>query len=356
LRLTAFHGQTAIRFMSRMADTLISFGALFVSIALIAPRLPAQTPDELRRAFIDLHDDKVPHNCEDATEWLFKYREQLKGELIDELYKTDWQGRSAICHVLYNTTSFEPDERFIRQTFSLLRQDEIPGNAEETSKWLAQRGDQIKPLLLDELYKTDEQGRHEISHLLYEIKSFVPDDRFIRFIGAKLVEADTDDGDWKFVHDHFDAFEPLLGTAIANSRNRPHDMYLLWATTWVMKKRGVLEHFSNVFTPGVVTAAATHLRNDDERSNAGWAVRFFLLLGNRALGPLREVAHSNDPQARSLANATIDALGGSRKAFGYLQARVELSRTPFGPEVSDPDWLAQAAEPYRGNDKAYDAR
>lgn len=338
------------------SKALILAGTLFALIALIGPRLPAQTPDEVRRAFVDLHDDKVPHNCEHATAWLFKYREQLKNELVDELYKTDWQGRSVICHILYNTTSFEPDERFIRQTFTQLRTDEVSGNAEEASVWLAQRGDQIKPLLLDELYKTDEQGRYEISHLLYNIKSFVPDERFIHFIAAKMVEADTDEGDWKFVHDHFDAFEPLLETAIAKSRNRPHDMYVLWATAWVMKKCGVLEHFSNVFTPVVVTAATAHLRDDNVPSNAGWAVRFFLLLGDRALAPLREVAHSNDPQARSLANATIDALGGSRKAFGYLQARVELSRTPFGPEVSDPDWLAQAAEPYRENDKMYDGR
>jgi hypothetical protein len=316
----------------------------------------AQTPAEIRQAFVDLRDDKVPHNCDHATDWLTKYRDQIKRELNDELYKTDWQGRNAICTILFNTPSFEPDERFIRQSLLLLRDDEILYNAKETSEWLAQRADKITPLLLDELYKSDFQGREQIAHILYETKSFLPDERFMRFIAAKMVEDDTDEGDWKYVYDHFETFEPLLKTAIEKSRNRTHDMYLLWATAWVMKKRGELERFSQVFSPAVMSAAAVHLKNDDQSSNAGWAVRFFLLLGDRSLGPLREMARSKDPQTRSLANATIDALGGSRKAFGYLQARVELTRTPFGPVVSDPDWLEAVTAPYRGNDKLYEGR
>ena len=342
--------------MGRVINALIFLGALFLSVALTASLSPAQSPDQVRRAFIDLHDDKIPHNCDHATAWLFKYREQLKDQLIDELYKTDWQGRDAICHILWNTNSFQPDERFIRQTFYLLRADEILGNAQEASTWLAARGDQVEPLLVEEIYKTDEQGHHQILHLLSQMHSFVPDDRFIHFIAAQMVENDTDDVDWKFVHDHFDAFEPLLADAIAKSRNRPHDMYLLWSTAWVMKKRGVLDRYANVFTPTVLTAAATHLRADNQSSNAGWAVRFFLLLGDRSLDTLRKVADSDDAQARNLATAVVDGLSGSRKAFGYLQARVELTRTPFGPEVADPDWLAQAAEPYRENSKTYDSR
>jgi hypothetical protein len=74
----------------------------------------AQTAAEVARAFVDLHDDKVPHNCEFATDWLFRYREQLKDQLIAELYKTDWQGRGAILHVLYHTGSFTPDQRFVQ--------------------------------------------------------------------------------------------------------------------------------------------------------------------------------------------------------------------------------------------------
>jgi hypothetical protein len=321
------------------------------SFMMAAPASLAQSADQVRRAFLDLRDDKIPHNCEHATEWLFKYREQLKNDLVDELDKTDWQGRDAICHILWNVPSFQPDERFIRQTLQLLRSDDILNNAEEASKWLETQGDKIQPLLADELSKTDEQGRQEIFKLLNP--SFVPDDRLARHLIEQMVETDTNDVDWRFVYDHFDVFEPLLAEAISKSRNRPHDMYLLWATTWVMKKRGQLDRYVSIFTPNVLQAAAVHLRTDNQPSNAGWAVRFFLLLGDRSLETLRNVIRSEDAQARSLASAVIDGLGGSRKAFGYLQARVELSRTPFGPEVADPDWLAAAAAPYRDNDKLY---
>ena len=85
-------------------------------------------------------------------------------------------------------------------------------------------------------------------------------------------------------------------------------------------------------------------------------MRFFLLLGDRGLSTLRDVRRDKDPQARSLAQATIDALGGSRNAFGYLQAKVELTKTPFGPAVADPDWLEASTAPYRENNKPYEGR
>jgi hypothetical protein len=320
----------------------------------ITPPLLAQNPEEVRRAFVDLHDDKVPHNCDHATEWLFKYREQLKDQLLEELYKTDWQGRDAICYLLYNTSSFVPDERFIRQAFTLLRNDDVPGNGQETIKWLSGRIEQVMPLLLDELYKTDKQAQHTISHLLYDTKSFVPDERFIALVAAKFAgNEDMDAGDCRFVCDHFDLFEPLLEKQIAKAGREPHDMFMIWVTAWIMKKRGILDHGADAFTPAVLATAAANLRNDNKSSNAGWAVRLFLLLGDKSLPVLRDTMQSSDPQARSLAKATIDALNGSRTGFGYLQARVELSRTPFGPEVADPAWLATASEPYRDNNKLY---
>ena len=340
------------RFVTRIPLVLL----FPITFSLLTVRSFAQTPAEIRQAFVDLHDDKVPHNCDHATDWLLKYCDQLKTELNDELYKTDWQGRNAICTILFKTPSFEPDDRFIRQSFLLLRDDEIPHNAEEASAWLAKRADKITPLLLDELYKTDAQGREQVAHILYQAQSFVPDERFIQFIVAKWVDSNTDEGDWKYIHDRFETFEPLLETAILKSRNQHHDMYLLWATTWVMRKRGEVERYAKFFSPSIMSAAATHLRSDTESSNAGWAVRFFLLLGDRSIDTLREVTRSKDSQARSLAQATIDALGGSRKAFGYLQARVELTKTPFGPTVSDPDWLAGVTAPYRDNEKPYEGR
>jgi len=98
--------------MSRIGLRLIL--SLVLLVACFRSPARAQSPEEVRRAFVDLHDDKVPHNCEHATDWLLKNREQLKDDLVDELYKTDWQGRDAIFHLLLNTSSFVPDDRFIR--------------------------------------------------------------------------------------------------------------------------------------------------------------------------------------------------------------------------------------------------
>jgi hypothetical protein len=241
-------------------------------MALIAPPLPAQTPDEVRRAFVDLHDDKVPHNCDHATEWLFKYREQLKDELIDELYKTDWQGRAAILHVLYNNTSFTPD------------------------------------------------------------------DRFIAFVTTGLTERNTEMEDWKYINDHFAQFEPSLKELLGKTRGRPHGMYVLWCMTWLVKNRHLLEQYSPLYTREVLETGAINLKNDNEGYNASQAVRFFLLLGDKGLPILRETANAPDEQAASLARALIDALGGSREAFGYLGSKSFLERAPFGPFASTPPW------------------
>jgi hypothetical protein len=270
--------------MSRTGRALVLVGTSLVSIALIARQLPAQTPDELRRAFVDLHDDNVPHNCEHATEWLFKYREQLKNELVEELYKTDWQGRDAILYVLYNTATFSPD------------------------------------------------------------------DRFIDFVTASLTERDTHDPEWKFINDHFAQFEPRLKELLGKTRGRPHGMNVLWCITWLVKKHDLLEQYSPLYTREVMETAAMNLKNDDQHYNASQAVRFFLILGDKGLPILRETAHSSDTQAASLARAVLDGLGGSRDAFGFLSSKTLLEATPFGPRVETPAWHAALVEKYMGRE------
>lgn len=266
--------------MARIGKLVILAGTLFVSITLIEPRSAAQTPDEVRRAFVDLHDDNVPHNCEHATEWLFKYREQLKDQLIEELYKTDWQGRAEILHVLYNTASFKPD------------------------------------------------------------------DRFIDFVTSSLTERDTGGEEWKFINDRFARFEPRLKELLGKTRGRPHGMYVLWCITWLVRKHDLLEQYSSLYTQEVLKTAAMSLKNDDQSYNASQAARFFLLLGDKALAVLRETAHSSDTQAASLARALIDALAGSRDAFGFLGSKTTLERTPFGPGVTTPDWHPALVQKY----------
>lgn len=244
----------------------------------------AQSPAEVRQAFIDLHDDKVPRNCMDATDWLFKNREQLKDDLVDELYKTDWQGRDAIFHILLKTSSF------------------------------------------------------------------VPDDRFIRFFATTLPERENDGAAWQFVNNHFDQFDPLLREQVIKMSNRPHDMYVLWATAWLAKKRGVFDQYVPLFTPGVLAEVVKNLKDDQESYNASQAVRFFLLLGDQSLPTLREATKSSDNQTASLARATIDALSGKRNAFGFLASKLSLAFAPFGPGPVIPDWLEGALQPYLERD------
>jgi hypothetical protein len=245
---------------------------------------PAQTREKVRRAFADLHDDKVPRNCTEATEWLFQNRQQLKDDLLDELYKTDWQGRNCILHALVNT------------------------------------------------------------------EGFVPDERFIRFDAASFPERRMDEKDWKLVDDHFAEFEPLLKEQIGRTATGPHDMFILWAITWLAKKRGVLDEYIPMITPTVMAAAVANLKDDAIGYNASQAVRFFLLLGDRSLPTLREASKSSDKQTANLARATIDALAGKREPFGYFFTRVDIGNVPFGTGVPAPFWVEELGEKYRDHE------
>ncbi len=262
---------------------LIFVATAAVSIASTNYSL-AQSREDLRRAFMDIRDDKIPHNCEQAAAWLFKYREELKDDLVAELYKTDAQGRDVILHVLYDT------------------------------------------------------------------KSFVPDERFLRFLMARLPEKDTflsnDEENWKYINDHFDRFDRLLKDQIAKMDGKPNDLYVVWAIAWLAKKRGILEEYAPLYTSNILAKVAINLKNDERDFNAGQAVRLFLLLGDQSLPSLREAMKSPDKQCKSLARATIDGLSGKRQAFGYLNSKVYLTSTPFGPKATEPDWLDNATEPY----------
>lgn len=264
----------------------------------------APPPEEVRRAFADIRSDNVPHNCAHATEWLLKYREELKDDLLAELYRTDRQGRDAILHVLFNTESFQPDERFIRFVFARLGE-----------------GDQF--VKSDTIFKD-------------------PLDR-IAWSGSHW-EA------WRYMDEHFELFDPYLKEEIG----RTESSFVLWAAAWLAKHRGILGEYGPLFTPEVLRRAAVNLRKDQIRYNASRAVRLFLILGDQSLPVLREVNGDADPQAKMLARATIDALGGKRQAFGYLVSKLDLSQVLFGPPVQEPEWLSEAAEPYvSGENRGY---
>ena len=259
-------------------------------MTLLAAKLlsAAPNPDDLRHAFADIRDDKIPHNCEHAAVWLMKYRDEIKDDLLDELYKTDAQARDTIIHILFNTDSFSPDERFIR------------------------------------------------------------------FLVNRMPEKDTfwwnDPETWTYINAHFDRFDPVLKEQIGKLDDKANDMYVVWAIAWLAKKRAILDHYAPLFTPAVLAKVATNLRSDNRAWNASQAVRLFLLLGDQSLPTLREAVRSSDRQGKNLARATIDALAGKRAAFGYLVSKLYLPRTPFGPEVDEPERVAREVEPYLHRD------
>lgn len=315
----------------------------------------AQTPAQVRQAFIDLRDDKVPHNCEQATDWFFKNREELKEDLADELPKTDWQGRDSILGILCRTDSFTPDARFIRILASTLRDNQVGGDRERAEKWLSERSEQLKENLVEELYKTDWQGRNSILGILNQTKSFVPDERFLGFVwdtlnhknrNAEFLHQQIMDADCRFISDHFALFEPRLKEQLRQTTSAPNDMLKLWIIVWLAKKHGVFEQYAPLITPPLYAAAATNLKDDKVAHNASEAVRFFLLMGDASLPVLEQVTKSTDRQAVNLAKATMDALRGERSAFGFLVTRVDISESAFGPEVETPEWVQAAMEPY----------
>lgn len=333
---------------------LVLFLLITLLLTLATPS-GGQTPAEVRQAFVDLHDDKVPHNCEHATEWLFKYREQLKEDLADELHKTDWQGRDSILDILCRTESFIPDNRFVRVLMGTLRDNKVGWDSQRAERWLSQRTDQFKDNMLDELHKTDWQGRNSIIGLLNTANSFVPDEAFVSFLlnsinhknrNAEFLHQNLMDADCRFISDHFELFDARLKELVGKTTTAPDDMLKLWIIIWLAKKHGVYDQYEPLITPAVLSAAASNLRDDKVAHNASEAVRFFLLIGDKGISAMEQVAKGSDRQAASLAKATIDALHGERKAFGFLVTRVDISEAAFGSEVATPDWVRSAMEPY----------
>jgi hypothetical protein len=263
-----------------------------------------QSEKEIQSKLNDLLPDDTPRNCENATKWFLKNREKLKARLEEEFYKAkDPQVQDAIFHVLFNTQSFVPDARFVARVLTRLSQeDKFVGNGD--------------------IFRGPSEG---------------PD---------RLCADGAHWEAWKFINDHFEVFEPRLKEQIGKTDS----VLVLWGTAWLLKKRGLLQDNIALFSPAVLAKAAGNLKSDDTWYNASQAVRLFLLLGNSSLPSLRTVAKSPDNQGSSLAKATIDALGGNHKAFGYLGSKVLLELTPFGPQVKPPDWQDAMIDLYLDRD------
>jgi hypothetical protein len=287
------------------ARNLLIAAVSSASILLAATQCAlGQSEKEIQSKLDDLRSDDIPHNCENAAKWFFKNREKLKARLEEEFYKAkDPQARDAIFHVLFNTQSFVPGARFVAAVIARLPQEDR----------FVRNGD---------IFKGPSEG--------------------VDRIGADGAQWEA----WKFINDHFQVFEPKLKEQIAKSDS----VLVLWATAWLLKKRGLLQDNVALFTPAVLAKVAENLKDDNMDYNASQAVRLFLLLGEAGLPTLRETAKSSDKQASSLAKATIDALDGNRKAFGYLGSKIYLEMTPFGPQAKPPAWHQAMVELYLDRD------
>jgi hypothetical protein len=274
--------------------------------------LRAQDAPEVQSKFTDLRDDNIPGNCSAAVAWLYPRRDQLKDAMLDELYRTDRQGRDALLDVLFVTPSLVPDGRFLHLVVSrLAEEDKYVGN-----------------------FAIDTNALGE--GVFYAGYGSVP------ICGTHWLA-------WKYIDGHFDLFEPLLAAQISDTTN----LCELWGATWIFKKHDVLAKHIELYTPEVLRRVSSNLADDKVRFNASQAARIFLLLGDAGIPELRVASRSADAQESSLAQALLDALGGSKQAFGFLYARLSISRTLFGVGKGEPEWLSSAGAPYFENPRRF---
>jgi hypothetical protein len=259
----------------------------------------------------------------------------------------------------------------VRSAFKNLRSDHIKHNCGHATDWLFVHREALKDQMVQELYVTDRQGRDALLHVLFNTNSFVADDRFRRFVIARLPEQDTVVGNldiavesaprsiaphwstgtlqahweaWDYIDAHFKDFEPLLTDAISHSDS----MFVLWGTTWMLAKHRVLKQSLNLYTDEVMGRIASNLKDDDIPYNAGQAVRVFLLLGKHGIPTLQHSASSSDNQMANLSRALIDAIQyGKHEAFGYMSARVTINLAPVIDQHEDPAWLDPLTAKYK---------
>jgi hypothetical protein len=258
----------------------------------------------------------------------------------------------------------------VRSAFKNLRSDHIKHNCGHATDWLFAHREALKDQMTQELYQTDRQGRDALLHVLFNTKSFVADDRFRRFVMARLPEEDTVVSNldivvdsapssdaahwtgtvqahweaWDYIDTYFKDFEPLLKDAISHSDS----IFVLWGTTWMLAKHHVLNEIHNLYTDEIMGRIVSNLKDDNIPYNAGQAVRIFLLLGKQGIPTLQHSASSSDNQMASLSRALIDAIQyGKHEAFGYISARVTINLAPVVEQRKDPPWLGELTAKYK---------
>jgi hypothetical protein len=191
-----------------------------------------------------------------------------------------------------------------------LRNDRTLYNCRDAMDLLMEHREEIASRLVTEFYQTDSQGREAIFQILFETKSFVPDEKFIRAVLRRMHHYGSPD--WNFpTHGSGDAAaeyivkQTLKFGAMFVDELHFDDPFTQCAITCALNKNHVLEQYKPFFTDAILGRLAAHLRDDEHPGNAQQAGLIFFLLGDRGLPVLRKVAAGREEQSRGVAQAFI---------------------------------------------------
>jgi hypothetical protein len=175
---------------------------------------------------------------------------------------------------------------------------------------LERHREEIKDRLLAEFYKTDSQGREAIFQLLFETKSFIPDERFMKAVLRRMHHYGSPD--WNFPRDpsgdagaEYIVKQALRFGALFVQELRFDDPFTQCAITCALRKNHLLEQYRPFFTEDILRRLSIHLKNDRHPGNAQQAGLIFFLIGETGLPVLRNVASQREEQSRGVARALI---------------------------------------------------
>lgn len=133
--------------------------ALLAAATYLPGRAFGQTDEQIRLAFRNIRSDDIPYNAATAAEWIYVHRNKLKNAMLDEVYRTDRQGRDVLLNALFVVDNFEPDEKFRQLTMSRLHEEDnyisyaSLGFGAHWNAWpfLDRHYDAFRPLVLENL-------------------------------------------------------------------------------------------------------------------------------------------------------------------------------------------------------------
>lgn len=247
------------------------------------------------------------------------------------------------CLFVLTACGWGQTERQIRLAFRSIRDDDIPFNGTHAADWVIANRKALKPALIDELERTDAQGRGIIMTALMMNKEFRPDERFMKrvitYLNGGVIDAlgGVRYEAWPFFDRNYEMARPLL---IANLNTTTSMECILDTTVYFITRRRFDKEVDN-YGPHVWQVAADSLKDDNIYGNAGQAITFYLSLGRMVEPRLKQLAGSKEAQTHDYASAMLDAMKGSRRAYGYL-----ASQTQYGV---GPDWLSTELDKWDPN-------